>query len=227
MTEDSNSNCVCPANSQDNGSKCVSCTSSQWYDSSSHKCVPKPSCTNQQTYNPATNMCDNKCSDPMQYWSWQSGSNTNGRCCKIGWSCQQTKCCPNGQVEISGNCCPAGSTWNGWQCISPSNVKRRRSVPQLPMDPKSVAMREALNLDIKLCPQGLSACPIPGQFSGQYECIDASTDITSCGGCASIGKGVDCMSEGVRFAGCNRGLCEVYSCLKGWKQVNGTSCEQL
>lgn len=86
-----------------------------------------------------------------------------------------------------------------------------------------------------LCPKGETACPIIGAASfgafvnssdrlkdfaksaGGYECIDTSSDLESCGGCASLGTGSDC----TRIAhsadvGCSSGKCVLLSCSKGY-----------
>lgn len=195
--------CACPAGFKDNGSACVA------------------KCTDQQTYQESTDSCQNRCAGGFN-WSWKEDSSTEGLCCTTGWSCKQTRCCPDDQIESNGQCCSVGSVWNtnSKSCIAPSTHARshKRSLS----GQVSLADQEALNLDIKLCPSMLSACPIKGAAIGQYECIDSQTDIQSCGGCASLGKGTDCTAiPGVRFTGCSAGECEVYSCLKGYRMVKG------
>ena len=55
------------------------------------------------------------------------------------------------------------------------------------------------------CPSGLEACP----FAGHYECFDTATELESCGGCASLGKGQDCTKiEGAWNVACERGSCK-------------------
>lgn len=81
----------------------------------------------------------------------------------------------------------------------------------------------------------LSACPIVGSKSfedfehsthqiadflsakGGYECVEISSSLESCGGCASLGQGKDCTkipnSGGV---GCYGGQCVILSCEAGY-----------
>lgn len=63
---------------------------------------------------------------------------------------------------------------------------------------------------ITLCPSNLEACPIKGlAVSGDYECLDTTAELTSCGGCASTGAGQDCTAiEGVWNVACNVGKCK-------------------
>lgn len=62
----------------------------------------------------------------------------------------------------------------------------------------------------KLCPTGLNACPIPGAsgLTGDFECLDTTNELESCGGCASLGQGQDCSAiKGAWNVGCERGTC--------------------
>ena len=62
----------------------------------------------------------------------------------------------------------------------------------------------------KLCPTGLSACPIPGAsgLTGDFECLDTTNELESCGGCASLGQGQDCTAiKGSWNVGCEQGTC--------------------
>lgn len=61
---------------------------------------------------------------------------------------------------------------------------------------------------MSLCPSGLDACPIKGMTTGEYECLDISTELESCGGCSSLGKGQDCTTiKGAWNVGCEQGTC--------------------
>lgn len=63
----------------------------------------------------------------------------------------------------------------------------------------------------RLCPTGLDACPIPGSsgLTGDFECLDTTNELESCGGCASLGQGQDCTNiKGAWNVGCERGTCE-------------------
>lgn len=89
----------------------------------------------------------------------------------------------------------------------------------------SLLAQSKLSLDEKHCPTGFSACPIPGAAADAYECLDVTNELQSCGGCATLGTGQDCTQiPGARFMGCSAGQCAVYSCKRGWKLMNGTTC---
>ncbi|KAI7955064.1 hypothetical protein MJO28_005464 [Puccinia striiformis f. sp. tritici] len=64
------------------------------------------------------------------------------------------------------------------------------------------------------CPSGLTACPISltASFtpSTGFECLDIKQEITSCGGCATLNKGVDCSTiDGAALTGCSDGVCKI------------------
>ncbi|KAH9486921.1 Protein priA [Psilocybe cubensis] len=68
-----------------------------------------------------------------------------------------------------------------------------------------------------LCPSDLDACPISG-LSGDYECLDTSSELESCGGCTSVGQGQDCTKiTGAWNVGCERGSCVVLTCAGGFR----------
>ncbi|POW20455.1 hypothetical protein PSHT_03522 [Puccinia striiformis] len=72
------------------------------------------------------------------------------------------------------------------------------------------------------CPAGLSACPISSGMtlkpSAGFECLDLQQEVTSCGGCASTGQGVDCTTlKGVSSSGCTEGKCKIFSCKSGYQ----------
>ncbi|RDB28903.1 Protein priA [Hypsizygus marmoreus] len=77
-----------------------------------------------------------------------------------------------------------------------------------------------------LCPTGLDACPISSMKSGDYECLDTTTELESCGGCSSIGAGQDCTTiTGAWNVGCEQGSCKVYTCAGGYIRArDGKSC---
>jgi hypothetical protein len=77
-----------------------------------------------------------------------------------------------------------------------------------------------------VCPAGLTSCVIdPSASSKKTECLDTLSSVDSCGGCTSEGAGVDCTSiPNVSDVSCEGGQCQVYSCDKGYKVENGTTC---
>nr|XP_018258954.1 uncharacterized protein I303_08495 [Kwoniella dejecticola CBS 10117]OBR81112.1 hypothetical protein I303_08495 [Kwoniella dejecticola CBS 10117] len=83
-----------------------------------------------------------------------------------------------------------------------------------------------------LCPGGLTACKVSGA-EDSFECIDTSSELESCGGCAhgafnanQTSFGFDCTRlEGVAAGAvtCSRGKCESYKCLPEFRlAANGT-----
>lgn len=79
-----------------------------------------------------------------------------------------------------------------------------------------------------LCPTGLDACPVSG-LTGDYECLDTDTELESCGGCTTLGRGQDCTSiTGAWNVGCEQGTCVVYTCAGGFQVgADGKSCLPL
>jgi hypothetical protein len=205
----------------------------QGYGTKWAKC--SPICKSSETYNPKTKMCDPKCDKDAGYY-YQPGWKHNGMCCKKGQTACNTVCCPVGKEEIgdSGKCCVKGSKiGDHGQCVEPTGTggtwgpHRRQNGAQLNLNP---TVPHVFGLDAnkngELCPGRLAACPIEGGKEGSYECINAMEDLQSCGGCASMGTGVDCtLIEGARWMGCNVGKCEVYSCKPGFvKSADSTKC---
>jgi len=89
--------------------------------------------------------------------------------------------------------------------------------------------RSSKSRSLSLCPTGTDACPVGGLTGGDYECIDTTVELESCGGCASIGEGQDCSAiPGAWNVGCEQGRCAVYTCAAGFRRTaNGKSCKQL
>lgn len=203
MTEDNSGNCVCPQSGYtDNGSSC------------------SPSC------------------DTAHGYTYQTGKWGKGMCCAKGKTACQTVCCPVGQEEVgsSGICCANGSSLGGTdgkQCVAPSGKSKRQALAGRMIGEQVVLNKVAPSYGIEsnkagaLCPKNFAACPIPGRPQAEYECLNTLEDLQSCGGCTSMGTGQDCTAiRGAKWMGCVSGQCEVYSCQKGWRQVNGTSCER-
>lgn len=59
-----------------------------------------------------------------------------------------------------------------------------------------------------------------------FECLDISSDVDSCGGCVSEGKGQECGAiDFVAGVECRNGACVVLECLAGWvPSENATEC---
>ncbi|KAF9076332.1 hypothetical protein BDP27DRAFT_1380379 [Rhodocollybia butyracea] len=89
--------------------------------------------------------------------------------------------------------------------------------------------RQHTSRSLPACPKGLDACPISGLVSGDYECLDTTAELESCGGCASIGRGQDCTAiKGAWNVGCELGSCKVYTCSEGYLlSADNKSCVPL
>lgn len=99
-------------------------------------------------------------------------------------------------------------------CHEPSSVPHP--------DPESPHARRSASLS---CAIGQSACLIDPGFSAKTECLDLLNTLDSCGGCTSEGQGTDCTQiPGVEDVSCEYGSCKVYSCERGLKVENGSSC---
>ena len=219
-----NSKC-CPSYQSLVNGQCV-CADPTMVDDPANNCC-KTRCTTAQNWD--GNKCVPKCSTGFT-WS-SSYLNPTGLCCTTGTTCRNKVCCKPEEEEMGpGKCCPKGNTWNTAlnKCQGPSGVptaapKVRRS--KLPVRKLALDEKTRLRMDEKLCPKDFSACPIDNSGSGSYECLDSFTDITSCGGCASVGEGQDCTAiKGAKWMGCDAGSCVVYSCRKGFKLVDGKTC---
>ena len=204
--------CVCPTTGQiDDGSKCSACPSGQ-------------------NYNWITRGCDAPCTKSGT--SYKVTRRGKGVCCRSGHTACETVCCPSGTDEVgtSGKCCKPGSTLDAHNnCLEPSHVPRaikRNGPAEIQLELPSTYFGLTGNANNALCPAQTAACPIEGRSDDDYECIDTTSDLQSCGGCASMGEGVDCtLIQGAKWMGCVKGQCEVYSCGKGYKLVDG-SCRR-
>lgn len=90
------------------------------------------------------------------------------------------------------------------------------------------AKRNSLQWDATICPKGLTTCPIfaNGLATGDSECVDTYSDLTSCGGCASLNTGKDCSKiPYATLASCHGGECVVEECSSGYSVSDDeTSC---
>ncbi|KAH9453313.1 hypothetical protein Pst134EA_024193 [Puccinia striiformis f. sp. tritici] len=76
------------------------------------------------------------------------------------------------------------------------------------------------DVDRKFCPDSEIACRMS---SGGYECLDPDVTLESCGGCSSIGTGVDCRNiTGADEVGCYQGACQVITCGRGFRLIDGS-----
>jgi hypothetical protein len=85
------------------------------------------------------------------------------------------------------------------------------------------------DFDRRRCPAGYEVCKTGikgfGGRSGGWECVNTQADLESCGGCQQPlegrSAGVDCTAiVGMAGVTCVSGVCDVNSCLKGYKLEN-------
>lgn len=135
--------------------------------------------------------------------------------CSTGYCNYGTGNCDNHGTTVGADCssdpefyCTETSTGQALTCDTTSNTCALAAVP-------SGRARARRNLGRRnLCPASHEACAIEG--SAGFECIDTSSNLEQCGGCAS-NAGVDCTSlEGVDSVGCVAGTCEIWSCADGF-----------
>ncbi|WVQ97582.1 hypothetical protein IAU59_004696 [Kwoniella sp. CBS 9459] len=90
--------------------------------------------------------------------------------------------------------------------------------------------------DLARCPATQMACPITplkdiellsATSETPFECISPQEDLYSCGGCATLGTGLDCTAiPGVLSVSCAVGTCNVHTCEEGYTiSAVGHSCE--
>ncbi|GAA5862731.1 hypothetical protein JCM8547_003528 [Rhodosporidiobolus lusitaniae] len=73
-------------------------------------------------------------------------------------------------------------------------------------------------------PVGERACPVSGGNGGEdeWECLDVSSELSSCGGCPGERASVDCLAlPGIENVGCVNSRCVVRSCLPGYRYLAG------
>jgi len=162
-----------------------------------------------------------------------SGTPPSGKSCPPTnwWWHDQLECCvPNHPVQPNSPP-PQCSKYNEWedaiQCCIPSSPSKSTSTSKPSATPKSGHKKRHLtSRAVTSCPNNLDACPISGLLSGDYECLDTSVELESCGGCTSLGQGQDCTAiKGAWNVGCHNGRCKVYSCFGGFRlSADGASC---
>ncbi|KAE9411126.1 hypothetical protein BT96DRAFT_249514 [Gymnopus androsaceus JB14] len=164
----------------------------------------------------------------------------NGKSCPPSqewyWS-KKTNCCVPTKPLPPNNPPPQCSVGHGWkettQCCEPDAPSTSTQTSKPSSTPKTSknghGKRHHISRDVSACPSGLDACPISGLTAGDYECLDTSAELESCGGCTSIGQGQDCTAiKGAWNVGCEVGSCKVYSCAAGYMMsADSTSCVQL
>ena len=151
---------------------------------------------------------------PPNDWSW---SEEHGHCVPHHprpYHHPAPRCAKDWEWSFASFCCersphhphppqpkPSGVHHDGWKRVE-------RSLPSGNVEEEKRSSR--LSRALQLCPKGLRACPIaaPSGLTGDYECLDTTHELESCGGCASTGEGQDCTAiKGVWNVGCVEGRC--------------------
>ncbi|KAJ4486166.1 protein priA [Lentinula aciculospora] len=200
-----------------------SCSKGEFYFERTKCCLPSGSPTPTTTHTP-TPPSGKSC--PTKEWYW-SGSYD---CC--------LPTAPTSTPSSVPSSVPPPQCSSGWGWVE--NLLCCTPAPSQPTyTPKPSATpnkgnghhykRAHVSRAVPTCPKGLDACLISGSSLGDFECLDTSVELESCGGCASTGEGQDCTAiEGAWNVGCNSGSCKVYSCTAGFKlSPDGTSCIAL
>ncbi|KAF9015172.1 hypothetical protein BDQ17DRAFT_1294748 [Cyathus striatus] len=152
------------------------------------------------------------------------------------WGEQQGCCVPRNEPPTNAPEPQCRSNWSwrsGMRKCLPAPSTTTYSTPSQTPDnghgKGGYRKREFKSRAVSLCPTGLDACPIKGLTTGDYECLDTDSELESCGGCTSLGKGQDCTTiPGAWNVGCERGSCIVYSCAGGFVlSLDGKSCIEL
>ncbi|KZT52413.1 hypothetical protein CALCODRAFT_91250 [Calocera cornea HHB12733] len=128
---------------------------------------------------------------------------TNGVCGGPGASCDTIAPFTHNQIYVGCNTPAAVCNLATQTCIAASSAgMRRREDEQLPVGPTSCRHRTE-----QLCVS-----------NGVASCADLASDFEHCGSC-----GKDCgETEGADTVACERGVCVVWNCKHGWKQVGST-----
>ncbi|CAE6394416.1 unnamed protein product [Rhizoctonia solani] len=155
----------------------------------------------------------------------------SGYSCPSNWSWLSSKsCCKPNKPDTPTTTPSCGNSWNwhpGKQCCVPGE-----NTPTPSNTPGSYAYgrkrHTAMHKRSSFCPANYESCPIldaSGRTS-ESECIDTRTQLTSCGGCASISKGQNCSAiPHVKVATCEASKCIVTKCKRGYEvSGSGDSC---
>jgi len=190
------------------------CSDMEFYYSDKDCCLQYGGQSNPPTPPQGSQQC------PSSGWEWHAGK----ECCVPQQPPEQ-----NPPPQCSG-----GWEWNhdASTCCEPTKTTPiPSSTPSAKAGSNNWHKRQLKSRANKLCPNDMEACAIGGLtgLTGDYECLDTTTELTSCGGCASTGAGVDCTAiDGVWNVGCEQGHCAIYTCAQGYKRsLDGQSCIEL
>ncbi|TBU35238.1 hypothetical protein BD311DRAFT_745812 [Dichomitus squalens] len=219
------------------GSNESSCKSSEFYWSGKNCCLPHGGSPNPPSP-PGGKSCPSN-------WNWHGGyeccvpnhPNLPPPQCGSGWGWDGgSKCCfPHGTsttVTPTPSSKPGSPSWPGQPGYPGSGGGYPGNGGSKPGHGGGYGWkRNHKARNVSLCPSGLDACP-PAGLTGStddWECVDTASDLQSCGGCASIGKGQDCTAiEGAWNVGCNSGKCVVFTCAQGYlRSLDNKSCVKV
>lgn len=155
------------------------------------------------------------------------------QCPPSGWSWSKDhECCIPHQERR-----PPPQCSNNWKWSSSDLCCKKSPYPSQPLPSGGGSYHGDLKRSLDAsrsftqCPAKLSACPIvtANGLTGDFECLDTTHDLESCGGCASVGEGQDCTAiQGSWNVGCESGSCAVYTCAAGFQRsTDGKSCTAL
>jgi len=219
-----------------------SCPSNFYWHTTEKCCVPKSSntvqqvpsgCPNGYSWNILTWSC--KSSTPSAttcgtgFW-WQAlgscvslgntGSSVpSGYSCPSNWSWLSSKSCCKPNLPTAPSTPSCGNSWlwhPGKQCCIPGD-----SAPTPSNAPGTYGRKRHATVQKRtnFCPNTHESCPIPGsKRSSEQECLDTRSELTSCGGCVSLGQGQDCSAiPNAKVSTCQTGRCVVQKCKPGYQ----------
>ncbi|GAA5953109.1 hypothetical protein JCM3765_007412 [Sporobolomyces pararoseus] len=186
---------------------------------------------------------DNACSGFLYCTSQDFSTTTSDTCGGLGSYCQDptqvfpgltdaevnaisSEFCASGYCNVGTGACDVKATTVGADCSTDPEFFCSQTSTGAPLtcddttfqcrlaDVPSGRARARRNIKINACAQGHQSCSVEG--TSGFECVDTSSSLEQCGGCAGQG-GVDCtVIEGVAAVGCEQGRCSIYSCLDGY-----------
>lgn len=156
-----------------------------------------------------------------QCYAPQPGQYTNSSSCAVT--------CPAGTFSSSGSASSCQTC--GTNSVAPAGSKTCTTcgagtapdATKASCTPTSTYKATRRNEKVmRMCPKGFEACPIQGKkgVTGGYECIDTSSDLTSCGGCPGTIEAKDCSTfDSLAISTCVRGQC-VHDCSRGFTMTS-------
>ncbi|THH17010.1 hypothetical protein EW146_g3729 [Bondarzewia mesenterica] len=195
----SDSDSVCNSNTPRGSTSSSDCSSDEFWYSAKSCCLPHGGVPN-----PPSPPKGSECPSSGWYWGNDQG------------------CCVPHHPPTNN---PAPQCPSGWEWIS--GIYKCQPSPSQPSQPPSTPSGVHHNYKKQhkarasaLCPTGLDACPIvnASRLTSDYECLDTTQELESCGGCLSTGAGQDCTAiQGAWNVGCAQGSCAIYNCMTGYR----------